>query len=413
MNRRYLNLPVLGLAGTLIGCNVRPGEDDRQGVDNGPRDLAAQHTQANGEAGGRNGGGTPAGRGGPGGRGNVVTLAATDVSPVRRGEVEDAVPITGNLQPVERVEVRARLEGELESVLVREGDRVKPGQVLARFEASQQQSAHRSAEAEVASAQTDVSTAQWNLDQTRELFKEGAVPERDVKSGEQQVASARARLAAAESRSRTSSQALNDTRVVAPAAAVIERRGAAHGEHVNRGASLFTLVRTEALELTGAVPARLANRVQSGQKVRFMADGREFAGQVARVSPTIDQASRSVSVYIQVPNADGGLKGGTFASGRIVGRIAENVLIVPTNAVRQEMGTGTPYVYRIDGEAIERRPIQLGIIDESGGIAEVTDGLEEGDRIVTGTVGTIARNAKVVIVGGEVRRGAPPPVPRN
>jgi RND family efflux transporter MFP subunit len=196
--------------------------------------------------------------------------------------------------------------------------------------------------------------------------------------------------------------------------AVVERRLASNGEHVNRGASLFTLVRTEALELTGAVPARVGNRVQPGQAVRFIADNRVFTGQVARVSPTIDPASRSVSVYIQIPNGDGSLKGGTFANGRIISKVAENVLIVPTNAIRQEAATGAPYVYRIDGEVIERRAIQLGIIDEAGGIAEVTEGLEEGDRIVTGTVGTIARNAKVVIIGGEARRGGgPPPVPRN
>jgi RND family efflux transporter MFP subunit len=352
-------------------------------------------------------------RSGPGGRSNVVTLAAADVTPVRRGNVEDAVSITGNLQPVERVEVRARLEGELESVLVREGETVKPGQLLARFEDNEQESLHASGKAEVAAAETDVSTARWNLEQTRELFKEGAVPERDVKAGEQQVAAASARLAAAQARLRSSAQALSDTRVVAPATAVVERRLAANGEHVNRGVSLFTLVRTESLELTGAVPAREANRVQAGMVTRFLADGREFTGRVARVSPTIDQASRSVSIYIQIPNADGSLKGGTFATGRIVGNVAQDALIVPSHAVRQEVGTGAPYVYLIEGESIERRAIQLGIIDEATGIAEVTQGLKEGDRIVTGTVGTIANNAKVVIIGGEVRSGGPPPVPRN
>jgi RND family efflux transporter MFP subunit len=262
-----------------------------------------------------------------------------------------------------------------------------------------------------------VSTAEWNLEQTRELFKEGAVPERDVKAGEQQLATARARLAAAEQRVRAATEALRDTRVVAPVTAMLEKRSAASGEHVSRGTSLFTIVRTETLELTGAVPARDANRVKTGQLVRFNADARTFTGRVSRVSPTIDPASRSVGVYIQIPNTGGALKGGTFASGRIVSRISENTLIVPSNAVRQEMGTGVPYVYRIDGDMVERRPIHLGIIDEGGGIAEVTEGLEEGDRIVTGTVGTISRNVKVQIIGGETRRGgpavSPPPVPRN
>jgi RND family efflux transporter MFP subunit len=394
----------------MTGCGAADGDTSRQnGGNRGPDGAAAQTPRSN-ERGAQNG--RSGGRGGPGGR-NVITLAATDLVNVRRGAVEDALPVTGNLQPLERVEVRARLEGELLAVNVREGDRVQAGQVLARFEASEEESAQRSAEAEVTAARTELSTATWNLEQTRELFKEGAVPERDVKSGEQQVASASARLAAAESRLRTATQALQDTRVVAPAAAVIERRLTSNGEHVNRGASLFTLVRTQTLELTGAVPARVGNRVRPGQTVRFNADGREFRGRVARVSPTVDPASRSVAVYIQIPNGDGALKGGTFASGRIVSRVAENVLVVPTAAIRQAaQEVGGSYVYRVDGETIERRPIQLGLIDETGGIAEVTDGLAEGDRVVTAAVSTSARTARVTIIGGEGRR-APAPIPRN
>ena len=404
---------LLVLACTLAGCSKN--EDARDGVKGSTNGAAAQTPTTNG---GNNGGRTGAPGGAAGGRPpSVLTLAATDITPVRRGPVEEAVSITGNLQPLERVDVRARLEGELEEVLVREGELVRAGQLLARFESNEQESAAKSAEADRTAATTEVSTAEWNLEQTRELFKEGAVPERDVKAAEQTLASARARLAAAEQRVRAATEALRDTRVVAPATALVERRTAAPGEHVTRGTSLFTVVRTETLELTGAVPARDANRVRAGQMVRFNADARTFVGRVARVSPTIDPASRSVGVFIQIPNPGGSLKGGTFAAGRIVSRISEHALIVPTTAVRQELNTGAPYVYRIDGDMVERRNIQLGIIDEGSGIAEVTEGLEEGDRIVTGTVGTISRTTKVQIIGGEGRRGgaagSPPPVPRN
>jgi membrane fusion protein (multidrug efflux system) len=416
IKRIILGTLALGCVAALQGCG---GTNDGENGSNGPErgGAAAQTANANGDGASRSGGANGPGMPGGGGRGpSVVTLAATDVSTVRRGIVEDAVAVTGNLQPVERIEVRARVEGEVEGVLVREGERVSAGQALARFEANQQVSALASAEADRTAARTDVSAAEWNLDQTRELFKEGAVPERDVRAGEQTLASARARLAAAEQRHRTATEAMRDTRVVAPANATVERRLVANGEHVNRGASLFTLVRTGTLELTGAVPAREANQVKPGQTVRFNADGRLFNGAVARVSPTIDPTSRSVAVYIQIPNADGSLKGGTFASGRIVSRMATNALIVPTTAIKQEAGTGEPYVNLISGDMIERRPIQLGLIDEQMGIAEVTQGLEEGDRIVTGTVGTIQRNAKVQIVGGETRGAGgtrPPAVPRN
>lgn len=357
----------------------------------------------------------------PGGRGagRAITLAATDISQARRGMIEDAVPVTGDLQPIERIGIRARIDGEVLNVYVREGDRVRRGQLLAQFEHIEQQSSAESAEADVAAAKTELATAQWNLEQTRELFREGAVPERDVKAGEQAVAGARARLAAAESRLRTSDRTLDDTRVVAPVDGTIEARTIANGEHVSRGAALFTLVRTDVLELTGNVPARQASRIRPGQLVRFHADGRPFTGRVARVSPTIDPASRAIAVYIQIPNSEGALKGGTFAAGRVVSRSVEDAVIVPSTAVRQDQNTGTSYVFRILGDMVERTPIEVGLVDDASGIVQVNKGVQEGDRVVSGAVNIVAQSAKVTIIGGEDGTGAPAqqpspaPIPRN
>jgi len=136
---------------------------------------------------------------GPGGRSApAITLAAGDVGRVTRGAIEDAIAITGDLRPIETVEVKARIEGDLVGVLVREGQRVTEGQLLARFESSEQESAQASAEADRVAAQSELATAKWNLDQTGELFRAGAVAERDFKAAQQSVASANARLAAAQ-----------------------------------------------------------------------------------------------------------------------------------------------------------------------------------------------------------------------
>ncbi|MDZ7631912.1 MAG: biotin/lipoyl-binding protein [Gemmatimonadaceae bacterium] len=74
-----------------------------------------------------------------GGRAGVV-LAASDVVELKDGVIENAVAISGNLRPIETIEVRSRLNGDIEAVFVQEGQRVSAGQVLARFESSQQES---------------------------------------------------------------------------------------------------------------------------------------------------------------------------------------------------------------------------------------------------------------------------------
>jgi membrane fusion protein (multidrug efflux system) len=281
---------------------------------------------------------------------------------------------------------------------------VRAGQLLARFEASEEESDFRSAEADRAAAQSELATEQWNAEQTEELFKAGAIPERDLRAAQQSVASARARLAAADARVRATSSVLRDTRVVAPTTGIVARRLVEDGEHVARGASMFTVVRNDVLELAAAVPARQANEVAAGQTVSFTADGRSLVGRVARVSPTVDPTTRAITVYVQVPNSGGAIKGGTFATGRVVGRTIPDALTVPTTALRQTQQGGTPFVYTLADRTIDIAQVRLGIVDETRGVAQVVEGLKEGDRVIVGNVGTLGRGMRVNIIVREGER---------
>ncbi|WP_420125548.1 efflux RND transporter periplasmic adaptor subunit [Longimicrobium sp.] len=344
--------------------------------------------------------------GGAGGRGGPsVTLAATDVAQPRLAPLEDAIPITGTLEPLERAEVRARLEGDVDAVYVREGEAVRAGQLLAVFDGGDQAGNARSAAADVAAARSELSTAEWTLEQNQELHREGAIPERDVRVAQQAVAAARARLAAAQARSGTSRREVGDTRVVAPVSGVIERRTVNPGEHINRNAALFTLVRGDVLELAAAVPERAAAAVQAGQSVRFTADGTEFTGRVARISPSVDPGSRSVTVYVQVPNPDGRLRAGTFASGRIVSRVVDGALVVPASAIREGREGGPEVVYRVVDGKVDVVPVTLGLKDEAQGLVQVTDGVSEADQVIVGNVGVLGKGMAVRMAGQGGRGG--------
>src|SRR6478735_1681851 len=366
------------------------------------RAAAAGQQSAGAGGGGRQGGGA-----GAGGRPSPsITLAPTDVATVTPTTIEDGVALTGDLRPSETIDVRSRIEGDLTDVYVREGQQVGAGQLLARFESSTQESSRASADADRAAANAELTNAQWTLDQNESLFKAGAIAERDLKVSQQSVSAARAKVAAADARLRASGNEARDTRVVAPASGVIEKRLVDGGVHLSRGAPMFTLVRSGTLELAAAVPSRQASAVRVGQVVHFVADARRFDGHVARVSPTIDPTTRAVTVYVQVPNPGNTLRGGTFATGRVVSRTLTNVLGIPTGALRQSQDNGQPFVYRIDGKTLQVAPVQLGAVDEQQGLAQVTEGLQAGDRVVIGNVGTLGRGMQVNIAGAE-KRGKP------
>jgi membrane fusion protein (multidrug efflux system) len=319
---------------------------------------------------------------------------------VDAGPIEAGVAVTGDLRPVEQIAVRARLEGDLEAVLVREGDRVREGQLLARFEASEEVSNRESAVAERAAAESEVATAEWNAEQSAELFRAGAIAEQAHRTAQQQLAAARARLAAAQARVRATSSTAADTRVLSPTTGVVATRDVEVGERVSRGAAMFTVVRNDQLELAASVPARQANEIRPGQPVRFVADGQALEGRVARVSPTINPATRAVEVYLQVGNPGGRLKGNTFAAGRIIGRTIDDAILVPVAAIRQAGDGGASFVYRVGGgDVVERVPVSVGVSDDTRGVVQVTDGLAAGDRVIVGNVGAIGAGSKVQIVG--------------
>ncbi len=82
-------------------------------------------------------------------------------------------------------------------------------------------------------------------------------------------------------------------------------------------------------------------------------------------------------------------------------RTGDGAIVIPAQALRQAQGSDKPFVYRLDAsDALERAPVSVGIVDESQAIAEITDGLNPGDRIVVGNVGTLGAGMKVTIAGG-------------
>jgi RND family efflux transporter MFP subunit len=371
--------------------------------------AAPQDSTQKGRKGGRGGRGS----GAPGGGGNVagggrggprnasIVLGATDVFKVTKGPIEATIAVSGDLRAFESAMVRTRIDGVIDKVYVREGESVAAGALLAKFESSEQEAALRSAEADVAASKSDAETSQWNAVQSKDLFKVGAIAEKDLRLAEQAADASRARLAASEARERTAANGVRDTRITAPFAGSIEKRLVQDGENTPRGTQLFTMVRTTTLELAGSVPARNADEVKPGQVVRFSSDGRSFNGRVSRVSPTIDPSSRAVAVYVTVPNPKNILKGNSFATGQLVTQTIADALVIPVTAVRDNVDGTRRFVYKIQGGELAMVFVQTGIVDDSRGMVQIVEGIKDQDQVVVGSPGTLGPGMKVTIIGNE------------
>lgn len=329
---------------------------------------------------------------------NTLLLSTDDIVEARLGSVASGVVLTGSLEPAERVSVAAQVAGTAGSVNVDRGSRVSAGQVLTTIEAAGVRSQAAGAAANVEAAKANAEVALRQRDASRALFQQGAISELEFRRAEAALQAANAQVALAEAQSAGASEQAVRTRVTAPIAGVISDRNVEPGEAVSVGDILFEVVDSRTLELSGRIPVELAQVVSVGQPVSFSIDaypGRTFEGRVARKDPVADAQTRQVGVYVQLPNRDGNVIAGQFARGQVVGDTQEDVVVIPTTAVR---GAGeAAAVLIVENGLVVRRPVQLGTRDDVQGVVVITSGVQPGDQVLATPGGTVPEGSRVTV----------------
>jgi RND family efflux transporter MFP subunit len=344
---------------------------------------------------------TVAGCGGAGARHDTaskapdeVLLSSRDLAPVLRTDLAAGVPLQGTLQPSVDVRIVTPYPELIEAVLVKEGQAVRRGQVLARLRVAAWAPAAASAE-----SQRRVAAAEY--ERMRNLFREGAVAQRDVDVAE-------AQLRAAEAAAAVAGKQLEDASVTAPDDGVIATRFVQGGDRVGEGDPLFRLVNTSELEFAASVPTEALDRIKPGVPVALVVSGledRTVSGRIARVNATVDAATRQVKVYVNVPNRDRRLAGDMFASGRILFDVVKGATAVPGAALRTSPD-GSVFVWVVNGGALEKRPVAAGLRDEMRDLVEVKSGLREGERVVVSPIEGLVPGQAVRVAGDSTMAGA-------
>jgi RND family efflux transporter MFP subunit len=148
---------------------------------------------------------------------------------------------------------------------------------------------------------------------------------------------ARAAAGAAEAQVAQARKAVSDVVVYAPISGYVADRPADLGEYVSASSKVATIVRTNPLRLRIDIPEQLIGSVQTGQSVSVITSSyadRAFAGRIARISPNVTAASRTLTVEAEVENGEGLLKPGQFATVRISQPAGGPAVLIPARAVR-------------------------------------------------------------------------------
>jgi macrolide-specific efflux system membrane fusion protein len=341
---------------------------------------------------------------------------------VTRGTIEEVVTAQGKLEPKQYVDVGTQVSGQLKRIYVEIGDTVTKGQLLAEIDPRVYQAQVEAGEARLNSLRAQLNEqkaqavlAEQNLKRNQNLIAVNAVSQQALQETESQAAVARAQVDAfaaqineTESNLKASRTNLGFTKIYAPMAGTVTTMPTKEGQTLNANQTTPTVLQVANLD-TMTVRAQVAeadvNRLKENMPGYFTTLGdseRRWQGKVRQIQPA-PQIVNDVVLYdvlIDVNNEGRRLMTGMTTQVFFILGKAENAVIVPAEvltrrAAREDNQKGKAYRISVAGEkGNEQRVIHVGLQTRTQ--AEVTDGLNEGERVLVGRpAGTANRNGAV------------------
>lgn len=318
------------------------------------------------------GGSDSGGQGGPGGPGARPTPVTTAV--VQSRPFAETVNAVGTVEAREHITVTAKVSEVVERVHFESGQEVARGAPLVTLSGQQQQAA-------LAEAQAQASEAQRMLARNRQLAEQQLIARSQLDTQQAAHESASARVAQIRAQ-------LADRVVRAPFSGVLGIRQVSPGALVTPGTAIATLDDIARVYVDFPLPEAHLSRLQSGMRLRGSSTawpGRSFEGVVSTVESRIDPASRAVNVRADFPNPERLLRPGMLINVELF-QAERQALLVPEISVVQ-VGRET-FVWTVDGEdKVAQQMVAIGA--RVDGMAEVTEGLSGGERIVVDGTGKL------------------------
>ncbi len=311
----------------------------------------------------------------------VRTIAVVTAHPVRQ-TITPSLSFSGSLDPEWQAEVAAKVDGRLEKVYVKEGDRVSKGQVLAILEQVDTDANLLNAKGSYLDAQTSLRKAKTDLERYEKLYTTGAVSQQTVDDYRFARDNAAAKLEAARGSLQAMEAKSAGTVLVAPADGIVSKRYYQEGYYAKAGTPIFAVADISRLKTTINIPEGQVAGVHVGNEADISLPaypGKKLVGQITRIAPVADTPAHTFAAEVSVDNS-AGLLAGLYANVALVASPKENVLTIPVHAIVMRDDQQTVFVADDEG-VVQRRVLSVGYTDDK--IAEVLAGVDEKDTIVT------------------------------
>ncbi len=332
---------------------------------------------------------------------NVIPVVVFNV---KRNDITKMLKLTGNIQPIQMVNVVPDISGKIKKIYVEEGDFVKKGQILAELDTRSIKLRLQQAEAGLAVAQSNFDDASKNWERIKSLFKKGTVSPQQYEKARLGYEAAEAQLKQAKAAFNLAKYQLEVSKMKAPFDGIITGKYINEQEVVNPmmpgGRGVVTVMDLSKVKITASISEKDFTDIKVGLDAKIRVDSypdKEFFGKISKVNPTADPLSRTFMIEIQVPNEDMMLRAGMFARINIIVKKHKNVITIPVDCTIKSMNN--VHVFVINNNIAEKRVIKTGL--EVNGIVEVLDGLKENEQVVITGKEMLKDGTVVKVEGGD------------
>ncbi len=321
--------------------------------------------------------------GGPMGGGSPSAAVPVRVHSVQRAAISQNLETNGTLEAENEVDIVARTSGPVTEILAEEGEMIRSGQLIARIDP-------REARNQVSIASVGRDEANLAFDRTKNSFDQGLVSQEAYDVALSKLSSTEAQLESAKIQ-------LAYTEIKAPFGALVVTRDIKLAQYVTPGTTLFRVSDFTPLLCRVEVPEKDLPRISLGQEAHLRVEAYpedRFEASVARMRPTIDPATGTFTVTLEVDGRNR-LRPGMFASVYLQTDTHENALVIPRESLVLDSLGDTVYVMS-DGTA-QRREVRLGLRDETS--VEITEGLSQGDLLIVLGQDGLADGTPIEVLG--------------
>jgi RND family efflux transporter MFP subunit len=338
-------------------------------------------------------------------------LTVAVIHPIVTGETSE-IALPGNTQAFNDTPIYARTNGYLKQFFVDIGQHVSQGQLMAIIETPEVDEQLQVAQADLKSAQADLSLAEVTAGRYQNLLKSDSVSQQETDVAVSGAAAKRAVVEAAEANVRRLQQLQSFEKIYAPFSGIVTTRNTDIGDLIDAGSGsaqpkdLFRIAATGRLRVFVAVPEIYAPDIHDGDTATLTLDeypGQQFTGRIARNSNAIDMASRTLNVEVDVDNPQNKLLPGAYVFVHFKLPQQRAQLSVPANALlfRSE---GLRVAVVSNGR-VHLQPITIA--KDNGATLEVGTGLNPSDQIILDPADSIAEGQPVRISTHNATSGAP------